>query len=130
MSAAEVMRQYVSAASRGDFDTAFGFFAEDIVFRIPGRSAQAGQYRGRDAAIRYIEHARALSREAEVELEVIDALSSDERFALVVAERFHHDGQVIEIHRANVYRVRDEEIAEIWIFEGDQYAVDDLFATS
>jgi hypothetical protein len=65
-----------------------------------------------------------------LELEVVDALTSDDRFALIVNERFHRDGGDVDIHRANVYRVRDDEIVEIWIFEGDQYAVDDLFAGS
>ena len=57
---------------------------------------------------------------------MIDALTSEERFALVVNERFRRDGEVVDVPRANVYRVRGEEIVEIWIFEGDQYAVDAL----
>jgi hypothetical protein len=61
MSAADVMERYVAAARAGDFDTAFGFFAE-----------------------------------------------------------------VVDVPRANVYRVHGDEIVEIWIFEGDQYAVDAL----
>ena len=36
------------------------------------------------------------------------------------------DGPV-EIRRCNVYRWEDGQIAEIWIFEADQYAVDALF---
>jgi hypothetical protein len=54
-------------------------------------------------------------------------LVSDERVALVVSERFAGDDGVVEIRRANVYTVRDDRIVEIWIFEGDQYAVDELF---
>jgi hypothetical protein len=61
-----------------------------------------------------------------VELEVVDTLTSADRFALIVVERFHRDGEIVEIRRANVYRVRGEEIDEIWIFEGDQYEVDAL----
>ena len=128
MSAAEVMHRYVDAASRGDFEAACELYAEDIVFRIPGRSAYAGVYRGRGKAIEYIETARALSPEADVELEVIDSLTSDDRFALIVNERFHRDGRAIDIGRANVYRVSDGKIVEVWIFEADQYTVDELFA--
>jgi len=36
MPAADVMERYVAAARRHDLDAAFGMFAEDIVFRIPG----------------------------------------------------------------------------------------------
>jgi ketosteroid isomerase-like protein len=128
MTAAEVMQRYMDAARRGDFDTAFGLWADDVVFRIPGRSSHAGERRGKEAAMRYVEAARAVSREAEIELEVVDALTSEERFALIVHERFHRGGEVVDIPRANVYRVRDDQIVEIWIFEGDQYAVDALLA--
>jgi ketosteroid isomerase-like protein len=128
MAAADVMHRYVEAARRGDFDAAFGHFAEDIVLRVPGRSAHAGEKRGRDEAMAYIDTARALSRDHDIELEVIDALTSEDRFALIVRERFHRDGGVVDIRRANVYRVRGEEIVEIWIFEADQYEADALLA--
>jgi ketosteroid isomerase-like protein len=128
MPAADVMRSYVAAARRGDFDTAFGHFAEDIVVRIPGRSAHAGERHGRAEAMAYINAARALSQGHDVELDVIDTLTSEDRFALIVRERFHRDGEVVDIRRANVYRVRGEEIVEIWIFEADQYEVDALLA--
>jgi ketosteroid isomerase-like protein len=54
MSAAEVMHRYVAAARSRDVDAAFGMFAEDIVFRIPGRSSHAGRRQGRDEAMAYI----------------------------------------------------------------------------
>jgi ketosteroid isomerase-like protein len=122
------MRRYLDAARRGDWQTASGFFAEDIVLHIPGRSSFAGDHRGRDVAVAYIEDARARSRDAEVELELIDMLAGEERVALIVRETFRLDGRVVEIRRANVYRVRGEQIVEISIFEADQYAVDELFA--
>ena len=128
MAAADVMREYADAARRGDLDRAFGFFAEDIVFRVPGRSRYAGEHRGREAAMRYIDAARAISHGADVEVEVIDALTSEDRFALIVRERFRRGDDVVDINRANVYRVRGREIVEIWVFEGDQYATDRLFA--
>jgi hypothetical protein len=50
---------------------------------------------------------------------------------LLVRERFHQDdGPPVVIHRANVYRVVDDAIVEIWIFEGDQYAVDALLGAA
>jgi ketosteroid isomerase-like protein len=126
MAAEEVMERYVAAARRGDFDAAFAMFADDIVFRIPGRSSFAGEHHGRERAMAYIDAARALSREHEVQVEVLDALTSTDRFALIVVERFHRDGEIFEIRRANLYRVRGDEIDEIWIFEADQYEVDAL----
>jgi uncharacterized protein len=128
MSAAEVMHRYVAAARSRDVDAAFGMFAEDIVFRIPGRSSHAGRRQGRDEAMAYINAGRALSQGAEVELELVDVLMSEDRFCLLVNERFQRDGGVVDIRRANVYRVRGDEIVEIWIYEADQYEVDALLA--
>jgi ketosteroid isomerase-like protein len=117
---------YLAAAKRGDWDTAFGYFAEDILLRIPGRSAFAGNPRGKGFAVDYIQAIRDHYRDGEIELELVDMLSSDERVALLVRERFHGDGPTVEIRRANVYRVRSGEIVELSIFEADQYVVDEL----
>jgi ketosteroid isomerase-like protein len=128
MPLSNLMSDYIACARTGDWETAYGFFADDIAIRIPGRSTMAGEHRGRDAARDYIESARALSTEHEVEVEVLDLLISDERAALLVLERFHGPDGPIEIRRCNVYRWEDGKIAEIWIFEADQHAVDALFA--
>ena len=126
----DVMERYLDAARRGDFETASAFFADDVVFRVPGRSRYAGEHRGKQAAVRYIEVARALSRDHHVELDLVDGLVSDDRFALILHERFDRGGETVDIARANVYRVRDGQIVEVWIFEGNQYEVDELFTDS
>ena len=120
------MTEYLAAARRGDWDRAFGFYAADIVMHVPGRSAFAGDRQGRDAAVEYIQSIRDHYRNGKIELELIDMLISDERVALLVRERFHGDHAPVEIRRANVYRVQDDAIVEISIFEADQYAVDEL----
>jgi ketosteroid isomerase-like protein len=124
--ALDLMRRYIELARAGDWDRALGFFADDLVFHIPGRSAHAGELRGRDAAARYIEAARALSHGNHVEVELIDMLASEERVALIVRERFDRPEGPVEIRRANVYRIEDDHIAEVWIFEHNQYEVDAL----
>jgi ketosteroid isomerase-like protein len=120
------MSHYLAAAKRGDWDTAFGYFADDIVLHVPGRSAFAGDRRGSAAVVGYIKSIRDRYGEGEIELELIDMLTSDERVALLVRERFQREGAPVEIRRANVYRVQGDQIVEISIFEADQYAVDEL----
>ena len=126
MTARELMTAYLDAARRDDWDTAFGYFAEDIVMRVPGRSRLAGDRHGKQAAVDYIQTMREHYREGGIELELVDMLEGGERVALLVVERFHRDGETVEIRRANVYRVENDAIVEITIFEADQYAVDDL----
>ena len=125
-----LMTDYIAAAKRGDWDTAFGHFADDLLLRIPGRSGFAGSWRGKAVAVDYIASIRERYPEGRIELELIDMLASDERVLLLVRERFHgEEGPPIEIRRANVYRVRDGKIVEIAIFEGDQYVVDELLTS-
>jgi uncharacterized protein len=126
MTPRQLMTDYLAAAQRGDWNIASAYFADDIVVHIPGRSPFAGDRRGKDAALKYIQTIRDHYRDGEIELELIDMLTSDERVALLVRERFHGDGPTIEIRRANVYRVHGDEIVEISIFEADQYTVDAL----
>jgi uncharacterized protein len=121
----EVITDYLAAVQRGDWETAFAYFAEDIAMHIPGRSSLAGDLRGKDEAVRYIQAMRDQYRDGRIEVELVDMLTSDERVALLVRERFHGEGPPVEIRRANVYRVRGDAIVEISIFEADQYAVDE-----
>src|SRR5215211_7243489 len=75
------MTDYLAAAKRGDWDTAFGYFAEDMVMHIPGRSSFAGDLQGKEAAVRYIEAIRSHYPDGKIEVELIDMLTSDERRA-------------------------------------------------
>ncbi len=126
MTPGELMKEYLAAAERGDWGTAFEYFADNIVMRVPGRSKLAGDHQGKDAAVGYIQAIRDHYRRGSIELELVEMLTGEERVALLVRERFKGDGPRVEIRRANVYRVRDDQIIEIAIFEADQYAVDEL----
>ena len=126
MTPRELMTDYLAAAKRGDWDTAFSFLADDLLIHIPGRSAFAGQRLGKDAAVGYIQTIRERYPDGAIELEVIDMLCSEERVVLLLRERFHGEGEPVEIRRANVYRVKGGKVVEVSIFEADQYVVDEL----
>ena len=128
MAALDVMRRYLEAVQRGDWETGLAFFADDIVLHVPGRLSLAGEHRGREAAEGYLQAALARAHRDRVEVELVDMLASEERVALIVRESFNRPGADVEIRRANVYRLRGDRIAEVWIFEANQYEVDELFA--
>ena len=120
----DLITSSLTAARSGDWATAYGFLADDLRIRIPGRSEWAGERVGKHHAIEYID--AAIERHAgRVEVELVDMLVSDERVVLLVRERFL-GGKPVEITRANAYSVRNGRIVAIEIFEGDQYAVDEL----
>jgi hypothetical protein len=45
--ASEVMAEYAAAWEGGDPERAWSFYADDVVMRLPGRGALAGEHRGR-----------------------------------------------------------------------------------
>ena len=128
MTALDVVSAYLARARVGDWSGALAHMSDDVVGHVPGRSELAGELHGKPAVSAYIEHARKLSADRDVELQLQDMLVSHNRVALIVREIFHRDGREIPIRRANVYRVAGEQIVEITIYEHDQYAVDELFA--
>lgn len=127
MSARDVVMAYLESARGGDWPGALEHVHPDAIGHVPGRSAHAGELHGRDEFSAYIEHARALSADAEVEVELEDVLASEDRVCLLVREVFHREGASTVIRRANVYRVEGSQIVEVTIYEHDQYAVDELF---
>ncbi len=127
VAARDVMERYIDAMRRGDRAAAFAHYADDIVGHVPGRSALAGDLYGKDAVVGYIETAVAHAPGG-VELELVDMLASEERVALIVCERLHDGDRVLDMGRANVYRVEGDKIVEISIFESDQYAVDEFLS--
>src|SRR4051812_20725966 len=128
LSAEDAMRRYLAAMESGDRETAFAFYADDLVAHIPGRSALAGERHGAEAFAQYVRDVVALVDE--IHLELVEMLVGSERVALVVRETLRGPSGEIEVRRANVYRVHEGRIAEIWIHEADQYAVDEFLATA
>jgi ketosteroid isomerase-like protein len=61
MSAREVVRGYLAAMERGDREAAVALYAEDVVMYVPGRSAFAGERRGREAVLAYLRAAVELA---------------------------------------------------------------------
>ena len=126
VSAREVIGEYLAAMERGDREAAVALYAEDVVMHVPGRSSFAGERRGRDAVLAYL---RAAVERAPggIEVDVIDVLEGErDRVALLLRETLHGARGELVLRRVNVYTVRDDEIVEVWIFEHDQYAVDEL----
>jgi ketosteroid isomerase-like protein len=119
----DVMRSYLGAMRAGDREAAFDHYADDVVGYVPGRSALAGTRRGRAAVEAYIREAIARA-EGEVSLELLDTLVGEEHVALLLHEHLGSGENALDLRRANVYRIRDDKIVEIRIFEADQYAVD------
>ena len=127
MDAEAVLEAYAAAWERGDPEGAFEIYADDVVMRLPGRGSLAGTHQGREAVIAAIRALLDRTDDVPVEVEVLDRLTSADRVAMVLRESTSRGADHLELSRVNVYRVRDDRIVEIEIFEANQYEVDEFF---
>jgi uncharacterized protein len=125
---AVLLRRYVSAMQSGDTQAVLRFYTDDLVMHVPGRSAHAGTYRGREAVLEYYTRIGRDTDGGFVVTGVHDILASDDHVAMLVGWRLSRGGRTIEIDRVVLYRLVDGRIAEIWVRDWDQYAYDELFA--
>lgn len=117
-----VLARYAAAWRAGDLDGVLACYAPDFTLHYGGASRFAGSHVGRDAALAVLAE---VSTVAPRELRSIDeVLVGDEAGALVVTERLDRDGETAEVQRTLRYRVADGLLAECWLLESDQAAVD------
>jgi ketosteroid isomerase-like protein len=126
---AELVHDYMGAWERGDIDAVREYYTDDLVFHFPGRSALAGDYHGREGFFDdFGGKVAALGARQEV-LGVDDVLASDDRAMAIVRERYERNGkEPLELSRVGIYLIRDGKIAELWVRDDDQYAVDAFFS--
>jgi len=121
------MAAYAAAWESGDLEQAWAFYADDVVMRLPGRGSLAGEHHGREGVVSAIQALLSRTSDASVDVAVIDRLVSGSRVAMVLRETVVRGDQRLELKRVNVYRIVDGMIAEIDIYEANQYEVDEFF---
>ena len=111
----------------GEQGPAGALLAEDVVWHVPGRSAIAGDHRGREEVLRYFANRRELAH-ATFRIAVHAVLADDERTVILAGGEVVRDGETREWETAAVFRVADGKIAECWVFPYDQYRFDEIWA--
>ena len=125
---AEVLKQYVEAFERKDWEVATAFWSDEIIVHAQGRNPLAGDFSGKRA---FLEHYGRVFAELEgsVELaEVHDVLVGPEYAVALVKERAVRRERSLVFERVNVYRLRDGKITEIWSYDADPYALDEFWS--
>jgi hypothetical protein len=111
----------------GDQAPAGALLAEDVAWHVPGRSAIAGDYRGRDEVLRHFVVRRELAR-ATFRIAVRGVLADDGRAVIFAGCQVQRDSKTFEWETASVFRIAEGKIAECWVLPYDQYAFDEIWA--
>lgn len=121
-----VVRRYADAWRQNDLPVIVDSYHDEVVFHYFGRSPLAGTHRGKAACLALLMKVR--ERTNRQLLEISDVLVGDTRGAIAARERFERDGRTLELTRLLLYAVRDGKLAECWIYDQDQRAVDEFWS--
>ena len=122
-----LVRSVFSAFARKEGFALRGLFADDAVWRVPGRGVMAGVYRGRDEIFRFLAR---LPRETDGTYgsELIDVLVSDERAAALYRARGTRHGRTLELDQVLLFRIDNGLIREVLALPSDPDAFEAFWA--
>ena len=124
---AALIRRGYDAFSKGDMDTINEIFADDIVWHIAGRSALAGDYKGKNEVFSFFGQLAERSG-GTFSLELHDVLGNDEHVTALTRERGEREGKTLDVNGVHVWHVRDGKVVEFWDAPLDQYEADEFWS--
>ena len=122
---AELWRKGQEAFSRRDMDSLRTFWADDIVYHVPGANPIAGDHKGLDGVLALF--AKLVEMNVRI-VEVHDVLASDDHVVALVRGTAIRQGKELSLNQANIYHVRDGKIKEAWLLPTDQRVFDEFFS--
>jgi ketosteroid isomerase-like protein len=124
---ADLLEQLAASAASGDSAAYWALHTDDFVCRIPGRSAVAGEWRGRPAMERLDELEHTLT-DGTVSHEAHDSLASEGHAVILMRITARRGGRMLDAAVTYVFHVSDGMFSELWIHPHDLYAWDAFWA--
>jgi hypothetical protein len=101
--------------------------ADDVAWRVPGRNAIAGDYRGVDEVMGYFERRRDHAHST-LRITVHDVLANDDRVVILAGGTIERDGRKLGWETVGLFRIEEGRIAEGRLVPFDQEAFDEVWA--
>ena len=99
---------------------------DGVAWHVPGRSAIAGDYRGRDEVLRYFTTRRELAS-ATIRIEVHGVLADDQRAVILAEGHMGPGGETSSWKTVAVFRMVEGRIAECLVLPYDQRAYEEIW---
>jgi len=119
-----VLRDYAQAWLAGDLERVLGAYHDEIVLHYMGESPLAGTHVGKDAVFPVLGQASYRASRKLVDIE--DVLVGDTLGALLATEDLGEPPR--RVRRILLYRVKDGQLRECWLYDEDQRFVDALWS--
>jgi ketosteroid isomerase-like protein len=118
----QLLRDADEAQLQGDVEKFVGFYTEDVIVHIPGKSSLAGVYKGRDQFLELF--GRFLERTPEYSFEPHAYLADDEHGVILQVSHFKRGDEALDSNDTFVCHFRDGKISEFWLTSENSDEVD------
>jgi ketosteroid isomerase-like protein len=120
-------RELFEAFAAGDAETMQSWLAEDIVWRIGGRSAIAGEYRGRDELFAQMRRWSELTG-GTYRARFTSAVADDAQVVAFYRASGERDGRTIDLDQLLVVSLDEGRWRHVLALPTDQYAFDEFWS--
>lgn len=125
---AALIKSAYDAFSRGDTQSVFAVFAQNILWHVPGRGPLSKDYRGHAEVGGFFEQFMGLS-EGTFRIQIDQILANRERVVVLCTESASRAGRSWSSPQVHVWTVKDGRATAFWEYEGDQQGEDEFWST-
>ncbi len=122
----DVVASALELGAKKDAEGMAALMADDIVIHCPGRTALAGDHRGRQGFFGFFGRLQELSG-GTLTPQVHEILGEGEHAVALIRLSAERGGRKADWNQANVYHVQGGKITEVWIFPEDLYRFDEFW---
>jgi uncharacterized protein len=121
----QLVRKAYTAFTDCDTDTLRQVLSEAIVFRIPGNSPMAGEYRGRDTVFGYL--GKLMDRSGGTwHLDVHDVIANEDHVVGLIIQSGTREDHQTTFRSVHVWHSDGSQLTELWEYP-EQPAFDDFW---
>ena len=116
----------IDAFNRNDLTAITEYVRPDFLYRIPGRSRVAGQFRGVDG---FVEALARLRDESAATIELVPVLADDENLIARARVTARRGGKRLDTENCYAFRFVDGKVADGQVFLSDPDHVEDFWSS-
>jgi uncharacterized protein len=124
---AALIKSAYDAFSRGDTESVFAVFAENILWHVPGRGPLSRDYRGHAEVGGFFEHFMGLSG-GSFRIQIDQILANRDRVVVLCTEGASRAGRSWSSQQVHVWTVKDGRATAFREYEGDQQGEDEFWS--
>jgi len=117
------IREGFGAFQQGDLGKVKDFFADDVVWHVPGKSPLAGTYKGKEEVLGFFAKTMEMTG-GTFSIDVHDVLANDEHGTALITTRGEREGRSLTNNAVQVFHLEGGLVKESWVHPEDMYAVD------